>query len=184
MQNFSSSDDLRTSSQVNVAPINNIDINELSEIFEAEKLKKHQLSELFESRINDGVDTVNKHPVFAPQIAEKARNIVKTSDEKYRYDNYQMFNPQMKIPAFWEPRVWDNKEDIMTEEETQNVIQQNLDYQKPIPKSEFHFQDRDFSESIICPKPIRREDDQKPHRIALSLLEFYTDGSETDTEIT
>ena len=91
------------------------------------KIYLHKTAELFESRINDGIDQENKHPAQAAQLASIEYNTSKkkmkmTQDEKDRYENYETFVPKTKIPPFWEERPWDTEDDKMSEEEQFQII--------------------------------------------------------------
>lgn len=141
----------------------------------------HMKAELFETRINDGLDLSRTHPAEAVTAATKAKSIKMNDDERGRYENYEEKLQNQMIPRFWEKRVWDTDENIMSDEntlKTQRRIEELLTIAQP---DEFTFTNVQESD-LICP-PTNTIREKRNRVVVLSLNDHFTDESETDIEI-
>ena len=164
--------------------LNENSIHEIKHFFGQEKIEKHKLAELFESRINDGKDTEHHHPALAANLLENSKIIKKSKEEIDRYNNYNLIKPNYKIPLFWEKRIWDqSNNNFYNELETLEIEKKN---------NNFFFQLIDLNsqqnliylkKKLFCPKPSNPKNNLNKIPIILSVMEFDTDGTDTDLEI-
>ena len=146
---------------------------------EEERRNNHIQLEYFETRIQNGDDKQHMHPVQAHEMAESGMTIVMTHEEYNKTNRYKQVNYVPRVPTFWEPRVWDNKENQMDAHETE-VLEQNiqLSYENKALDEEEYYHDSSTASSR------RKNKKSKKNRAFLSIpiYDFMTNSTDEDTD--
>jgi hypothetical protein len=82
-------------------------------------VSSHKRIELFESRIQSGIDTRYKHPALAREAANTSETPIPTKDELAKRDRYQEVNIPAIVPRFWPPRPWDSN--VLADDATETL---------------------------------------------------------------
>lgn len=93
-------------------------------------IQAHSRIEVFEYRIQMGEDENHLHPALARIAAESADDDNFTKIEKDKATRYEEKKIEQKVPLFWPPRVYDNEENKMTEQESsklEQIIQKEIE---------------------------------------------------------
>ena len=154
-----------------------------------EKLELHKKAELFETRINDGKEGYEEiHPAKSAEMASNETNNQKDGlqmeqEEEERFHNYTPLIPFVKIPSFWEKRIWDDDETKMDPEEEKKLIEKIEIWNEPSEANDFTFNNR--NKNAICPHmeiPSNEGKRTYRHSVHIPKIKSCLDTDDTDTD--
>ena len=120
-ENFNFTNKSIPTPKLNNLLINNTNNNKNSSLKYNQILNIHQQLELLENKIATGLDEKNWH---VGQVLNDISESIKPNSKDFeinKIENYSISISNNKIPLFWEHRIWDINENIMTNEETENL---------------------------------------------------------------
>ncbi|OHT12371.1 hypothetical protein TRFO_17857 [Tritrichomonas foetus] len=103
------------------AEISEVDLKEFDQIL------AHQKMELFESRIQLGLDEEHPHPALAIKALDENPHYIVSKDENNKFGHYVEIEVKQMKPKFWEDRCWDSEGNTMNDEQTDKLRKQMID---------------------------------------------------------
>lgn len=156
------------------------DVNHIPPMcYSLEQMKEtHFELEIAESRIKKHVCSKFKHPAQSGLVLEHEGIQTISIEEIKKRDNYHQLLEEQKTPKFWEPRVWDSKETIMDENESNKLLE--TINQEVININEKRCGQIETSKKIK--KPEKHHKKESAHIFLCPSLLFSTDESDDNTD--
>ena len=97
---------------------------------ELDREERHRRLEIYESRIIWG-SSLFEHPAQSITAAHNGIPYVLSKEEHEKANRYEEVKCQHIVPKFWEPRVWDKPEDVISAEKTEELLKEIIDASTP-----------------------------------------------------
>ena len=138
-------------------------------------VRTHKRLQIIEIRINNRVDKTHIHPAYSPEIENSTPDLNETEREIIELGSYRTKPERKIIPRFWPRRCYDNENDILSEEKSEQLREQIASIHER--KTPFNLRDRTkhFSDKDLIKMP------NKKLKLVFSLFDYETDH---DDEIT
>ena len=147
----------------------------------------HYNLEIIECRIIDGILKDVTHPCLSIKIDQNDLKLNKKENLKIK--NYNNIIEKKEIPNFWEKRIWDNKNNILNEDDSNELKEKINFFSDSLTKNKIKKRFcNTFKKKII--KEIINEEEEEDYfenlnciKIKLPFKEkFFTDNSDELTE--
>ena len=111
------------------------------------QIELHYNLEVLEHRIQQGDDQFHDHPGQCVNVFLETGVGALTPEEIYFKKGYVLKKPEIIVPSFWPPRVWDNQCITLNPEESEKLVSEGLKQVHRARHSKRHQEEDDFEPS-------------------------------------